>query len=78
MFVSPRLEGKLVGFEPLDDGLWKMWFHGHWLGMWDEYARRYWRPHEGAASCPPRALRLASGNPPRWPKGNQQIVLPMS
>jgi transposase InsO family protein len=65
MFVSHALEGKLVGFEPLDDGLWKMWFHGHWLGMWDEYARRYWRPHEWARQVARRALAgLASGNPP--------------
>lgn len=46
MFVSHALRGKRVGFEPLADGMWRLWFYRQWLGIWDERSLRLWRPHE--------------------------------
>jgi transposase InsO family protein len=39
IFVSHALNGKTIGFEPSAGGLWRVWFHRHWLGMWDETTR---------------------------------------
>jgi transposase InsO family protein len=44
VFVSHALNGKRIGFEPVEEGLWKVWFYRQWLGMWDE--RRLYRPQE--------------------------------
>lgn len=49
VFVSHALTGKLVGLEPVESGLWRVWFHRHWLGMWEEPLRRLWRPRQWAA-----------------------------
>jgi putative transposase len=46
LFVSHALNGKQVGFEPFQEGLWKVWFYRHWLGMWNEKSRRLYRPYE--------------------------------
>jgi putative transposase len=40
-FISHVLVNKRVGLEPAQDGLWKVWFYRHWLGMWDERACRF-------------------------------------
>lgn len=48
LFVSHALTGKQVGFEPVEDDLWKVWFYQHWLGMWEEPARKFWRPYQWA------------------------------
>ena len=65
VFVSHALTGKWVGLEPIGDGLWKMWFHRHWLGHWEQESGRLWRPRQWAArqtrrSAPPGC---ASGLP---------------
>jgi len=44
VFVSHALNGKVIGFEPSADGLWRVWFYRHWLGMWDETTRTFYRP----------------------------------
>lgn len=44
LFVSHALAGKHIGFEPIGDGLWRVWFYGHWLGTWDERAEQLRRP----------------------------------
>lgn len=44
IFVSHALAGKVIGFEPLQDGVWRAWFYGLWLGVWEERAGRWWRP----------------------------------
>lgn len=59
VFVSHALKHKQVGLEPLQDGLWRMWFYQHWLGMWDEPARRLWRPRQWQPSLS-RAAAAAS------------------
>jgi putative transposase len=46
LFVSHALIDKQIGFEPVEDGLWRVWFYRYWLGMWDERAHRLWRPKE--------------------------------
>jgi hypothetical protein len=46
LFVSHALNGKLVGFEPFEDGRWRVWFYRHWLGIWDERSRRLYRPQQ--------------------------------
>jgi putative transposase len=46
LFVSHALVDKQIGFEPVEDGLWRVWFYGYGLGMWDERRRRLWRPRE--------------------------------
>lgn len=46
LFVSHALNGKLVGFEPCCDGLWRVWFYRHWLGVWDEKLARLYRPQQ--------------------------------
>jgi len=35
-----------IGFEPVQDGWWRVWFYHYELGMWDERRRRLWRPRE--------------------------------
>jgi putative transposase len=61
VFVSHALMHKQVGFEPVQDGLWRVWFYRHWLGMWDERARRFWRPREWATQA--SNSRAASASP---------------
>jgi putative transposase len=56
IFVSHALNGKLVGVEPIEEGLWKLWFHHYWLGMWDAEEGRLWHRREWAAQ---RARRSA-------------------
>lgn len=51
-FVSHALSGKQIGFEPMDDGTWRVWFYNHWLGIWDEKKNKFSRPHELAAKKP--------------------------
>jgi transposase InsO family protein len=46
VFVSHALEGKQIGFEPFETGLWRVWFYRQWLGVWDERSRRWHRPRE--------------------------------
>lgn len=45
-FVSHALTGKPVALEPAGEGLWRMWFYQHWLGMWDQTHSRLWRPRQ--------------------------------
>jgi putative transposase len=54
-FVSHALTGKYVAFEPLGEELWRVWFHRHWLGIWEPRRRRLWRPAE---------IRSSKANPP--------------
>ena len=46
VFVSHALGNKQIGFEPLEDGIWRVWFYHHGLGIWDERRHRLWRPRE--------------------------------
>lgn len=48
VFISHALEGKDVGFEWVEEGLWRVWFHRHWLGMWEPRKSRLWRPIDWA------------------------------
>jgi putative transposase len=59
LFVSHALLHKRIGFEPLQDGLWRVWFYRHWLGMWDERARRLWRPRDWE-NRPPHSATAAT------------------
>lgn len=34
--VSSALKKKLIALEPIDDGVWKLWFYGHVLGSFNE------------------------------------------
>lgn len=45
-FISHALSGKTLGFEPVDEGLWRAWFYQHWLGLLDDRRKRLRRPHE--------------------------------
>ena len=47
--MSHALTGKQVGLEPIEEGLWRMWFHRHWLGMWEPGCGRLWRPRQWPA-----------------------------
>jgi hypothetical protein len=49
VFVSHALIDKRIGFEPVEDGLWRVWFYGYGLGTWDERSHRLWRPREWAS-----------------------------
>ena len=40
IFLSHALSGKLLGLEPVADGLWKVWFHRYWLAEWDERRKK--------------------------------------
>lgn len=46
VFVSHALNGKRIGFEPWEEGLWRVWFYRQWLGVWSEEVRRLYRPRE--------------------------------
>ena len=48
VFVSHALNGKRIGFEPLQDALWRVWFYGQWLGVWDERRQRLYSVVEWA------------------------------
>lgn len=43
-FLSHALQGKHVGFEQDGDGIWRVMFRRHWLGMWEQESSRFWRP----------------------------------
>lgn len=63
VFVSHALNGKRVGFEPWQGPLWRVWFHRHWIGVWDEGNGRWYSPaawtkkmlkaHQQDGSSPP-------------------------
>lgn len=44
IFVSHALTGKHLGWEPVEEGAWKIWFYKHWLGTWEQAGQRFWRP----------------------------------
>jgi len=46
IFVSHALNGRCIGFEPVAEGLWRVWFYRQWLGMWDEKLGRMYRPYQ--------------------------------
>jgi transposase InsO family protein len=46
LFVSHALEGKLVGVEPLEEDVGKLWFYRQWLGVLDLRAAKLWRPRQ--------------------------------
>lgn len=48
VFISHALNGKQVGWEPYQQGLWRVWFYGQWLGVWDETQSRFYSPVEWA------------------------------
>jgi transposase InsO family protein len=60
VFVSHALTGKLVGLEPIGEDLWKLWFHRHWLGVWEARRDRLWRPREWAAQQTRRSAAQGS------------------
>jgi hypothetical protein len=35
IFISHALTGKHLGWEPVAEGVWKIWFYKHWLGNWE-------------------------------------------
>jgi len=46
IFISHALTGKNLGWEPVGEGTWKVWFYKHWLGTWEQDDKRFWRPAE--------------------------------
>jgi len=57
IFVSHALHGKWVGLEQIAERLWNVWFHQHWLGVWEQGGGGLWRPRAWAAQ---QARRSAS------------------
>jgi putative transposase len=51
VFVAHALEGEAVGLEPIDDRLWRVWFHAYQVGLFDEARLRLHRPppHQGVS-----------------------------
>ena len=49
LFLSHALTGKRVAAEALEEGVWRLRFYQHWLGMWDPQALRLWRPRQWTA-----------------------------
>jgi hypothetical protein len=46
IFISHALSGKQIGFEPIAEGIWRVWFYRNWLGVWDERRRTLRRPRQ--------------------------------
>jgi putative transposase len=44
VFVSHAMAGDLVGLEPLDSGIWRVWFYHYEAGILDEATSRLRRP----------------------------------
>lgn len=44
VFVSHALDGEAIGLEPLDDRLWRVWFHAYEVGLFEEARLRLRRP----------------------------------
>jgi transposase InsO family protein len=44
VFVAHALEGEAVGLEPIDDRLWRVWFHAYEVGLFEEAKLRLRRP----------------------------------
>ncbi len=44
VFVSHAMSGDAVGLEPLDQGLWRVWFHFYEAGIFAESDLRLRRP----------------------------------
>jgi transposase InsO family protein len=61
VFISHALTGRQLGFEPVADAVWRVWFRDQWLGVWDEKRKRLYRPHEMEHD---HALRPATPNTP--------------
>jgi transposase InsO family protein len=52
VFVSHAMQGDAVGLEPVDDGLWRVWFHFYEAGIFDQSTSRLRRPSP-AKTTPP-------------------------
>jgi putative transposase len=65
LFVSHALAGKYVGFEPVGEDLWRLWFYRHWLGIWETRERRLWRPAEIRSGTTNEAVRDAALSSPK-------------
>jgi putative transposase len=44
VFVSHAMGGDAVGLEPLDEGIWRVWFHAYEAGIFEESTLRLRRP----------------------------------
>jgi len=44
VFLAHALEGEPVGLEPIDDRLWRVWFHSYEVGIFEEDKLRLRRP----------------------------------
>jgi len=44
VFLAHALEREPVGLEPIDDRLWRVWFHSYEVGIFEEDKRRLRRP----------------------------------
>jgi hypothetical protein len=42
-FVSHALSGKQIGFEPVGEVLWRVWFYDYLLGLWHEREKKFQR-----------------------------------
>ena len=60
-FLSHALNSKLVGLEPFEEGLWKVWFYRHWLGVCDQNSNRLYRPYQWQREQVRRAGRYLPG-----------------
>jgi hypothetical protein len=40
IFVGRALTGESIGLEPVDDGVWRVWFYGYPVGRFDERKRK--------------------------------------
>ena len=62
LFVSHALSGKQIGFEPLADTLWRVWFYRQWLGIWDERRKILRRPLQCTAETENPSLSPPAGS----------------
>ena len=44
VFISHAMEGDAIGLEPIDDGVWRVWYHAWLAGIFDEATLRLNRP----------------------------------
>jgi len=73
VFVGRALSGEAIGLEPIDDGVWRVWFYAYPLGRFDERKGKITKLETAAGRGAPEGAHEAlphtpsGGKPPETP-----------
>ena len=59
VFVGRALSGEAIGLEPVDDGVWRVWFYTYPLGLFDERKGKITKLEKPAGGGAPKGAHEA-------------------